>query len=223
MHIPHGLLTPEIAAGAYVMTAAACGAAIRQANRALSERQIPLLGVISAFVFAAQMLNFPIPVLGGTSGHFLGALMVAVLLGPLTSCLVMAVVLTIQCLGFADGGLDALGANILNMGVVAGAGCYYVFVLLRKVLPRTKTGFSASLGIAAWFSVVAASALCAVELWLSGKFALRVALPLMVGVHTLIGLGEAAITVAVITVLAQARPDLVETWAVADIAEAPAK
>lgn len=211
MHIPYGFLSPEIAIGGYAVAAAACAAAVRQANRTLSERQVPLLGVMAAFVFAAQMLNFTIP--GGTSGHFLGALMVAVLLGPLTSCLVMAVVLTIQCLGFADGGLDALGANILNMGVIAGAACYYVFVLLRKLLPNTKAGFSASVAIAAWFSVVSSSALCAVELWLSGTFALAVALPLMVGVHSLIGLGEAAITVAVITVLVETRPDLVKAWA----------
>jgi len=207
MHIPHGFLRAEIAVATYVVAAAACAAAVRQANRTLSEKDIPLLSVVGAFVFAAQMLNFKIP--GGTSGHFLGALMMAVLLGPLTSCLVMAVVLTIQCLGFADGGLDALGANILNMGVVAGALCYYFFALLKKLLPRTRAGFSASLAISAWFSVVASSAMCAVELWLSGTFAFGVALPLMVGIHSLIGLGEAAITVAVMAVLLEARPELV--------------
>jgi cobalt/nickel transport system permease protein len=179
MHIPHGFLSPGIAVGGYVVAAAVCAAAVRQANRTLSERQVPLLGVVAAFVFAAQMLNFPIP--GGTSGHFLGALMVAVLLGPLVSCLVLAVVLTIQCLGFADGGLDALGANIFNMGVVAGTGCYYVFALLKRALPKTKWGFSASVGIAAWISIVVSAAFCAVELWVSGKVALSLALPMMVG------------------------------------------
>ena len=221
MHIPHGFLSPEVAVGGYVVAAAACGAAVWQANRTLSEKQVPLLGVMAAFVFAAQMLNFPIP--GATSGHFLGALMMAVLLGPLLSCLVMAVVLTIQCLAFADGGLDALGANILNMGVFAGAACYYLFILLRKVLPRTRVGFTVSLAIAAWFSVVISSALCAVELWLSGKFALALALPVMVGIHSLIGLGEAAITVAVTMVLVEARPDLVGGWMVPEGAAVPAK
>lgn len=201
-----------MALGGYAIAAAACAAAIRKANRDLGERQIPLLGVMAAFVFAAQMLNFPIPVLGGTSGHFLGALMLAVLLGPLTSCLVMSVVLTIQCLGFADGGLDALGANILNMGVVAGSASYFVFVFFRKLLPNSRMGFSVSLAIAAWFSVVSSSAFCAIELWLSGRFALALALPMMVGIHALIGLGEAAVTVAVVTVLVEARPDLVPEW-----------
>ncbi len=206
MHIPHGLLTAEVAIGGYVAAVATCALAVRRTNHAMSENQIPLLGVMGAFVFAAQMLNFSIP--GGTSGHFLGALLLAVLLGPLTGCLVMAVVLTIQCLAFADGGLDALGANILNMGVVASVGCYYVFLLLKKVMPRTRAGLTASLAVAAWLSIVIPAAMCAVELWLSG-FALGVVLPAMVGIHALIGLGEAAITVAVISVLAEARPDLV--------------
>lgn len=207
MHIPPGFLNVEMAVGAYAASAIVCGVAIRQSNRTLSEKQIPLLGVVAAFVFAAQMLNFPIP--GGTSGHFLGALLMAVLLGPLTACLVMAVVLAIQCIGFADGGLDALGANIFNMGVVAGAGCYYVFVFLRKLFPKTRGGGMASVAVAAWFSVVASSAMCAIELSLSGTLDIRLALPMMVGIHSLIGLGEAVITVAVMVVLLEARPDLI--------------
>ncbi len=211
MHIPHGYLSPEVAIGGYVVSVGVCAVAVWKANRDLSERQVPLLGVMAAFVFAAQMLNFPIP--GGTSGHFLGALMLAVLLGPLTSCLVMAVVLTIQCLAFADGGLDALGANILNMGVVAGMGCYYVLLLLKKILPKTRAGYSASVAIASWVSIVGSAAFCAAELSLSG-FPLGVTLPLMVSIHSLIGLGEAAITVAVLTVLMEARPDLAPGWLV---------
>jgi cobalt/nickel transport system permease protein len=210
VHIPHGYLSPEIAIGAYVVAAGVCAAAVWKANRDLNETQIPLLGVMAAFVFAAQMLNFPIP--GGTSGHFLGALMLAVLLGPLIACLVMAVVLVVQCLGFADGGLDALGANVLNMGIVAGTVCYSVYALLRKLLPKSRAGFSASVALAAWFSIVCSSAFCAVELWLSGKVALGPALLLMVGIHSVIGLGEAAISVAVLTVLMEARPDLVRGW-----------
>lgn len=207
MHIPHGYLSLEVAVGTYAAAIGVCAAAVWKANRDLSDRQIPLLGVMAAFVFAAQMLNFPIP--GGTSGHFLGALMLAVLLGPLIACLVMAVVLAVQCFGFADGGLDALGANIVNMGAVAGAGCYYVYVFLKRFLPKTKAGFLASAAIAAWFSIVLSSACCAVELGLSGKLPLGVALPLMVGIHSVIGLGEAAVTVGVLTVLMEARPDLI--------------
>ncbi len=210
MHIPHGYLSPEISVGGYIAALAVCAAAVRRANRHLTEKEIPLLGVTAAFVFAAQMLNFKIP--WGTSGHFLGALMLGVLFGPLLSSLIMAVVLAVQCLAFADGGFDALGANILNMGVVAGTGCYYLFAFLKRVLPKTRAGFSTSVAIAAWLSIVLSSALCAVELSLSGVFALRVALPMMVGVHSLIGLGEAAVSVAVINLLAEGRPDLVPGW-----------
>ena len=116
MHIPDGFLTPEVAAACAVPAAGAVAYGLRRANRELEERRVPLLGVTAAFVFAAQMLNFPVA--GGTSGHFLGAALAAILLGPWLACLVMAVVLGVQAFVFADGGITALGANILNMGVI---------------------------------------------------------------------------------------------------------
>ena len=156
------------------------------------------------------MLNFPIA--GGTSGHFLGAMLVAVLLGPLNGFLVIAVVLAIQCLLFADGGLTALGTNIFNMGIVAGLGGYYLFMAVKLLLPKGKTFFLSAVALGSWLSVVIASAFCALELTLSGTTPLRIVFPSMVGVHALIGVGEAIITTAVLTVVLGTRPDLIMAW-----------
>ncbi|MDP3014192.1 MAG: energy-coupling factor ABC transporter permease, partial [Candidatus Subteraquimicrobiales bacterium] len=193
-----------------VVSAGAVGYGIKKANEKLGERQVPLMGLTAAFIFAAQMLNFP--VVGGTSGHFLGAVLAAVLLGPWLACLVMAVVLVIQCLGFADGGLTALGANIFNMGVVGGIVCYYLFMALKKVLPQTKSGFLAAVAATSWLSVVLASAFCALELAISGTSPLGLVLPAMVGVHGLIGVGEAIITTAVVSLVINTEPYLVKTY-----------
>ena len=210
MHIPDGLVSGPINIATYVASAAVCGLAVVRANRTIGERQIPLLGVTAAFVFAAQMLNFPIA--GGTSGHFLGAVLAAVLLGPLNACLIMALVLAIQCLFFGDGGLTALGTNIFNMGIVGGIVCYWLFRTLKFVLPKTRGYFLAAVAIASWSSVVLGSAVCALELAFSGTSPLKIALPAMVGIHTLIGLGEAVITVVVVSVVLASRPDLVTAW-----------
>ena len=116
MHIPDGFLSPEVAGATAVVSTAAVGYGLKTANAAIDERRVPLLGVTGAFIFAAQMLNFPVA--GGTSGHFLGAALAAILLGPWLACLTMAVVLGLQAFVFADGGITALGANVLNMGVI---------------------------------------------------------------------------------------------------------
>lgn len=210
MHIPDGFVSGPINIATYAGSIVVCGLAISRANKTMGERQVPLLGVTAAFIFAAQMLNFPIG--GGTSGHFLGALLAAVLLGPLNACLIMALVLAIQCLAFADGGLTALGTNIFNMGIVGGIGCYYLFQSLKAVLPKTRGGFLAAVAIAAWISVVLASAVCALELSISGTSPLSVVLPTMIGLHALIGIGEAIITTVVISTVLASRPDLVASW-----------
>lgn len=210
MHIPDGFVSGPVNVATYAASIAVCGLAVVRANKTIGERQVPLLGVTAAFVFAAQMLNFPIA--GGTSGHFLGALLAAVLLGPLNACLIIALVLGIQCLAFADGGLTALGTNIFNMGIIGGIFCYYLFQALKAVLPKTRGGFLAAVAMAAWVSVVLASAVCALELAVSGTSPLAMALPAMTAVHVLIGLGEAIITTAVISVVLASRPDLVATW-----------
>ncbi len=210
MHIPDGILNGGICAGGYAVSVSVCGLAVAKADRVLAERETPLLGVLAAFIFAAQMLNFPIP--GGTSGHFLGALIAAILIGPLNACLVMSVVLAIQCLFFADGGLTALGANIFNMGIGSAFGGYAVFAFLKAVAPRSRAGFLFSAALAAWVSVVVGSFLCAGELALSGAIPGRIVFPAMVGVGGLIGVGEAAITVSALSLILASRPDLIAAW-----------
>jgi cobalt/nickel transport system permease protein len=210
MHIPDGLVSAPINVATAVAAAGVGAAAVARARRTLGEKQVPILGVSAAFVFAAQMLNFPVA--AGTSGHFLGALLVALLLGPLNGLLVMAVVLVIQALLFADGGLTALGTNIFNMGIVGGLGGFGLFRLLTLLLPRRKGPFIAAAAVAAWFSVVLAASACAVELALSGTSPLAVALPAMAGVHLLIGIGEGIISAVVISLMVGVRPDLVIAW-----------
>ena len=210
MHIPDGFLSAPVAAAGYAASAAVLALAVKRSSQTLEERQVPLLGVTTAFVFAAQMLNFPVAM--GTSGHFLGAVLAAVLLGPLNACLVFAAVLCLQCLLFADGGLTALGANMFNMGIVGGMGGYALFRLVTAILPESRRTFLFAAAIASWFSVVASASACAIELALSGTVPMGVVLPAMAVVHALIGVGEALITVATLSVILAARPDVVGEW-----------
>jgi len=210
MHIPDGLISAPISIATAVVSTGVGAVAVARAKRTLGEKNVPILGVSAAFVFAAQMLNFPVA--AGTSGHFLGALLVALLLGPLNGFLVMAVVLVIQSLLFADGGLTALGTNIFNMGVVGGLGGYGLFRLLILTLPRRRGVFVAAAAVSAWFSVVLAASVCAVELALSGTSPLALAFPAMAGVHVLIGIGEGIISAAVVSLMLGVRPDLVLAW-----------
>jgi cobalt/nickel transport system permease protein len=203
MHIPDGFLSPEVALAAGAVSAATVGVALRRADRELDDRTVPLLGVTAAFVFAAQMLNFPVA--GGTSGHLLGATLAAVLLGPWLATVVLTVVLAIQAFAFADGGVSALGANVLVMGV-AGA---LVAGLAARVLPRRRAPFLAGVAVVAWLAVMAGAAATSVLLALSGTVPLGTVLPPMLGVHALIGVGEAAITVAAVGAVLTSRADLV--------------
>jgi cobalt/nickel transport system permease protein len=203
MHIPDGFLSPEVAAPAAVVSAAAVGIALRRAERDLDERAVPLLGVTGAFVFAAQMLNFPVA--GGTSGHLLGATLAAALLGPWLACLVMAVVLTTQAVAFADGGLTALGANVLNMGII---GALLTGAAVSH-LPRRRTAFLGGLAVVAWAAVMLGALATALELAASGTVPLLTALAPMLSVHALIGVGEAVITVAAVGAVLTSRADLV--------------
>ncbi|MGD0091919.1 MAG: energy-coupling factor ABC transporter permease [Planctomycetota bacterium] len=217
MHIPDGFVSGSVNAATGAAALGVCALALSRANRTLGEKQVPLLGVTSAFIFAAQMLNFPIGC--GTSGHLLGATLAAILVGPLNACLVMTVVLCIQCLGFADGGVTALGSNIFNMGLVGGLAGYYVFRILQAVLPKGRWGFLAAAAVSAWLSVVLAALCCAVELGFSGTVPLRAALPAMGGVHAVIGIGEAVITATVLSTVLAVRPDLVGARAPAQAVE----
>jgi cobalt/nickel transport system permease protein len=207
MHIPDGFLNGAAVATTYVVSAGGIANAVRLANKKLGEKHIPLMGILAAFIFAAQMLNFPVA--GGTSGHLIGAALAAILLGPWAAVIIMAAVLLAQSLIFQDGGLLALGANIFNMGIVAGFTAYFVYRLIggfRATALKTKlvAGFAA-----AWASVFAASIAASMELAVSGTAPFGVVLPAMAGVHTLIGIGEGLITVAILSLVYQTRADLV--------------
>jgi len=213
MHIPDGFLDAKTAITAGVLAAAAVAVAARHARERLAPRRVPLLGLAAAFVFAAQMINFPVA--GGTSGHLVGAVLVAVLLGPSAAVVVIASVLVVQCLMFADGGLSALGANILNMAVVGGAGGWTIYHAVSRVV-KGLFGRVLAAAFAAWCSTVLAAVLCAGELATSGTVRWSVALPAMAGVHMLIGVGEGLITALVLAAIARTRPALFQPDAASD-------
>ncbi len=208
MHIPDGFLNIATVATTYAVSAGGVGNAVRLANRKLGEKQVPLMGVLAAFIFAAQMLNFPIA--GGTSGHLVGAALAAILLGPWASVLIMSCVLIAQCLIFQDGGLLALGANIFNMGIVASFSGYYLYRLVTKLLGNNRRGKLAGGFVGAWVSVLLAAIACAIELALSGASPMGVVLPAMAGIHALIGIGEGLITGAVLSLVLATRADLLQ-------------
>ncbi len=171
----------------------------------LSVRMVPIMGVLSAFIFAAQMLNFPI--IGGTSGHLLGGALLGILLGPMAGLLTMTTVIISQALFLQDGGIVALGANLFNMGAVTVFSGYTCFRLLGA--PERRGKLLAVAGFAAgWLSTVLSAVACALELGLSGAVPLKVGLPAMAGYHAVIGIVEGILTVGVLSFLAHVRPDL---------------
>lgn len=208
MHIPDGLLDLRTATTTAVLSLSALGTALRRLRLGLPRRRIPLMGLAAAFLFTAQMLNFPVA--GGTSGHLLGAVLATVLLGPSAAIVVMTAVLLVQCLLFADGGLLALGANVFNMAVAGVLGGYAVYKVISRTLPGRR-GLLVAAAFAAWCSTVLASICCAGELAWSRVAPWGLVFPAMATVHMLIGLGEAAITMLVIAAIMRARPDLVES------------
>jgi cobalt/nickel transport system permease protein len=208
MHIPDGFLETKTWATLDAVAIGVAALAIARTRRIMGEKQIPLLGVLAAFIFAAQMVNFPVA--GGTSGHFMGAVLAAILLGPWSAALVMMAVLIIQCLVFQDGGLTALGANMVNMGLIGGMFGYLFYRGGQKFLGGGVRPRPIAVFIAAWLSIVLAASACAMELAMSGTLPIEAALPAMAGVHALIGIGEGIITVLVVGLIARVRPDLLE-------------
>lgn len=204
MHIPDGFVNGSTALATGAVGAAAVGYSLKVARERLDDRQIPMLGVTAAFVFAAQMINFPVGL--GTSGHLLGGALAAVLLGPWLGGLVIAIVLMVQAIGFADGGITALGANV-TWAYLAALGGWAIHRALTSVLPRSRPAVAAAAGVSAFLTVVGASAYVAALISWGGPFGVEV-WPVMVGLHTLIGLGEAAITAAVVAAVLATRPDL---------------
>lgn len=209
MHIPDGFIDAETSLGAGAVAAAGIGISLRKARDTLDERQVPLAGLVAAFVFAVQMLNFPVA--GGTSGHLLGGVLAAVLVGPYVGALCVAVVLVVQSLLFADGGLTALGLNIDNMAFVGAFGGYALFLGIRSVLPRRVGSIAVASGIAAGAGVVLASIAFTIEYAIGGTGGASVGTVVvaMVGVHLLIGIGEGIITAMTVSAVLASRPDLV--------------
>jgi cobalt/nickel transport system permease protein len=207
LHIPDGLLNFPVMAVTWAIAIGLIALALRKVQDEYQDRTVPLMGVCAAFIFAAQMINFPIP--GGTSGHLLGGTLAGALLGPWAGSLVMSVVFIVQAVVFQDGGITVMGANICNMGLIGTFGGYYLFRTIRNGIGRDKLqGMVMGTAIAAWVSVAIAAIVCAFELALSETVPLKVALIAMVSWHVLIGMGEALITVATVTFIWRTRPDL---------------
>ena len=203
MHSPDGFLSIMISIVCWVITVIIIGIAVSRTNKSLGEKQVPLMGVMAAFIFAAQMINFPVA--GGTSGHLLGGALAAITLGPWAGMLVMTAVIAVQGHLFQDGGLLVMGANILNMGLLTAAVGYGLY---RSVLGKSRGAKLVIAGVAAWLSVMTGALSTALQLWLSGTARVDIVVPAMLGVHALIGLGEALITVAALSFILRTRPDL---------------
>ncbi|MEV0277730.1 energy-coupling factor ABC transporter permease [Streptomyces sp. NPDC050610] len=209
MHVPDGFIDAPVSLATGAVAAAAVAVSLRGARRELDERTAPLAGLVAAFIFAVQMLNFPVA--AGTSGHLLGGALAAILVGPYTGVLCISVVLLMQGVLFADGGLTALGVNITDMALTTTVVAYALFRLLLAVLPRRRSGVTAAAFVAALVSVPAAAVVFTALYALGGTtdIAIGKVFTAMVGVHVLIGIGEAAITALTVGAVVAVRPDLV--------------
>lgn len=208
LHIPDGFLSTPVAIVGWVLALILISIALRQTRQQLGERQVPLMGILAAFIFAAQAINFPVA--AGTSGHLLGGTLAAIVLGPWAATLIMTAVIGVQALIFQDGGLLALGWNIVNMGVLTAFTGYLSFRWLRPRIGTSGTARAAASFAAAWLSVEVGAVAAAVELAVSNTSPLALALPAMAGVHALIGLGEGLITSGAVSLLQVSRPEVLE-------------
>jgi len=212
VHIPDGFIDIKTSAAFSAAAAIAVGGAVKGARNQLSEQSAPLAGLTAVFIFAVQMLNFPVA--AGTSGHLLGAALAMVLVGPYAATLALSVVLIIQAFLFADGGLTALGLNIFNMGVVGVWASFGIFFILKKLLPKTKSSIVVASFIAALLSVPAAAAGFVLQyaIGANATFSVSTVLSAMIGTHVFIGIGEAIITALTVSAVLASRSDLVFGW-----------
>jgi cobalt/nickel transport system permease protein len=208
MHIPDGFLNVTTAAATGALSAGTLAVAVKLTAKKLGERHVPLMGILAAFIFAAQMLNFPVA--GGTSGHLIGAALAAILVGPWAGAIIMSSVLVAQALIFQDGGLLALGANVLNMGVIAVFGAYFLYRATTTILGDSRKSKLIGAAAAGWASVVLSAIGAAVELAVSGASPIGLVLPAMGGVYALIGIGEGLITVFVLSAVLASRADILQ-------------
>ena len=209
MHIPDGFINVPTSAGFGAAAAGGVWYSLRRAAAFLDDRRIPLAGLVAAFVFAAQMVNFPVA--SGTSGHLLGGVLAAVLVGPWLGAVLITVVLVVQGVFFADGGLSAIGLNVFNMAIVGAMGGYLIYLGVLRLLPRNRSSVVAASGVAAGISVVLAALGCTLQYAVGGEggASLAAVAGAMVGVHLLIGIGEGLITALVVGAVTASRPDLV--------------
>ena len=208
MHIPDGFLSVPLSALLWLIAIAGIGYALWRSGQDLGERQVPLMGVLAAVIFAGQMLNFSVT--GGTSGHLVGGALASILLGPWAAMLVMTSVVSIQALLFQDGGLLALGANLVNMAIISVWVGYAAYQTIQKLLGGRSGGLLISGFVAGWLSIFFSALACALELALSGTSPANVAVPAMGGIHALIGIGEGLITVGALAFLSATRRDLLK-------------
>lgn len=212
MHIPDGFIDLRTSAAFAAASVVAVAGAVKGARRQLSEQSAPLAGLTAVFIFAVQMLNFPVA--AGTSGHLIGATLAMVLVGPYAATLALVVVLIIQAFLFADGGLTALGLSIFNMAVISVWVSFFVFILLKKILPKTKSWLVVSTFISALISVPAAAIGFVIQyaIGANATFSVEAVGKAMVGTHILIGIGEAFITALTVSAVLASRSDLVFGW-----------
>lgn len=208
LHIPDGFLSLPVAVIFWVASILFILLALRRTRHDFGERQVPLMGMMAAFIFAAQMINFPVA--GGTSGHLLGGVLAAVTLGPWGAILVMTSVIGVQALLFQDGGLLVMGANIFNMGILTS---FIGYGLYRTVANQNRATRMIVTGIAAWLSVIAGALGTSLQIWLSGSALLQIILPAMLSVHVMIGIGEALVTIAALAFIQSTRPNLISAQA----------
>jgi cobalt/nickel transport system permease protein len=212
MHIANGIINGPVAAAFGVLALAALALCVQRGRRDLDDRLAPMAGLVAAFIFAVQMLNFPI-FTGAVSGHLLGGALAAILAGPWVGALCVAVVLIVQALVFGDGGVAMLGLNITNMALLGTAVAYLLIALLLRILPRTPTGLTVTAFVASVFSVLAASQGFVLQYWLGGAVGLSggtgALAGTLAGTHLLIGIGEGLITATTVATVAKVRPDLV--------------
>jgi cobalt/nickel transport system permease protein len=209
MHIPDGFMNGGTSVAGGAVATGLVVVSVKQAAKTVDDRQIPMVGLAAAFIFAVQMLNFPVA--SGTSGHLLGGVLAAVLVGPWAGALCVTVVLIVQGLLFADGGLSALGLNVINMAFVGAFVGYGIFLAIRKLLPAKRSSVVASAGIAAGLAPALASVVFTLEYAIGGNGAASVGkvAAAMIGVHVLIGIGEGIITAMTVSAVLASRPDLV--------------
>jgi cobalt/nickel transport system permease protein len=217
MHIPDGFIDLPTSAVVGLLAVGGTTYALKKAKNELDDRTAPMAGLTAVFIFAVQMLNFPVA--AGTSGHLLGGALATVLVGPYAASLALTVVLGIQALLFADGGLSALGLNIFNMSILGVATSYLIFVMAKKILPKVRGSIPLAAGIAAFISVPVAATGFAIQYAIggTGTAPASTVFAAMFSTHVLIGIGEAVITVLTISAIMATRSDLVYGWSASEV------